>query len=116
MSEVETQKFEERIVALELKTEELEQKYQDVAYEYLDGLVKRIETIRDEVNASLSSVEDRVRKEASQKISEAVGEARQNLDRDLSAVVDEHKAALDAHKNKILPMLVDESTGRLRHR
>jgi len=107
MSEVETQ-LQERIVALEVKVEELEQKYQDVAFEFTDALVKRIEDIRKEVMESLNNVEKRVYSEASEKISEAVGKARQNFDRNLSA-------ALDEHKRKILPVIVDPSTGRLRH-
>ena len=79
------QTIEQRITALEVKIEELEQKYQDLAYEYLDSLITRIETIRDEVNASLDSVEGRIHTEAFQKITKAVEEARVKLAHDVIA-------------------------------
>jgi predicted nucleic acid-binding Zn-ribbon protein len=108
VSNEEAQKLEERIVALERKVQDLTGGYKDLAYEFTDALVKRIEDIRKEVMESLNNVEERVYSEASEKIAEAVGKARQNFDRNLSA-------ALDEHKRKILPALVDPSTGRLRH-
>jgi hypothetical protein len=70
---------EERIVALESKVEELNQCYKDVAYEYLNNLVKRIETIRDEVNKSIRGVEEHLYAEAFGKIAEAVEDSHKSL-------------------------------------
>jgi hypothetical protein len=93
MNEVTT---EGRIAALESKVGHLDQCYRDIAYEYLDNLVKRIETIRDEVNKSIRGVEDHVYTEAFQKITEAVEEARQKLS---------HEAIV----NSVIPVLTDGS-------
>jgi len=103
-----SEQLEAQVAELKDKVHQLEAGYKDVAYEFTDALVKRIEDIRKEVTEALNNVEKRVYSEASQKISEAVGKVRQSLDRDLSA-------ALDEHKRKVLPVLVDASTGRLRH-
>jgi hypothetical protein len=59
MSEVNS--VEERLAALEATVEVLEEKYKDVAYTYLDSLVKRIEEIREETFKELSSVVDQER-------------------------------------------------------
>jgi len=102
------EQLQAQVAELKDRVEQLEAGYKDVAYEFTDALVKRIEDIRKEVTEALNNVEKRVYSEASEKISEAVGKARQNFNRDLSA-------ALDEHKRKILPVIVDPSTGRLRH-
>jgi hypothetical protein len=82
MSEV---TVEERLVALEKNVEWLIEGYKDIAWTHLDNLVKRIETIRDEVNASIRGVEERVYTEAFGKIAEAVEEARQKLSHEVIA-------------------------------
>jgi len=96
MSSEETQKLEARVVALERKVEDLTGGYEDLAYTYLDSLVKRIEAIRDEVHASLGSVEERVRTEASQEITAVVAEAREKL---------RHEAIVES----VIPALTDGS-------
>ncbi len=79
MSEVTVEQLQDRIAALEKNVDWLTEAYKDVAYEYLNGLVKRIEIIRDEVNTSIRGVQEDLYAQTFEKITNAVEEARKNL-------------------------------------
>jgi hypothetical protein len=82
MSEVESK---ERIAALEAEIAELKAAYHDVAFEYQDNLIKRVEDIRTELTAVLTKIYEHVDSTTSEtavKASAAIEEASQKLTRE----------------------------------
>lgn len=79
---METEKLQKQIDILESRIEHLEACHRDLAVEYLDNLVKRIEAIRQETLSRIQESDcifSEALQKAFEKVSCAVKEARQNL-------------------------------------
>ena len=102
----EAEQLQDRVAKLEDITEQLEQKYKDVAYEFTDNLAKRIEGIRDEIYSALAKVTEHVESEGILRVRKVAEEGMRKV---TEAVEETRKHAAEAITKDVVEALTDGS-------